>query len=104
MGIDALAEATKWLQERNGIEPRNVAAGATPYIQLFGTIAGACSLANLAVAATNEGPGEWSEAFLHSRETLARFFIQQLVPPAVGLLPAITSGADNLFEIDASVL
>jgi butyryl-CoA dehydrogenase len=103
-GIDALAEATHWLQERIGMEARAVAAGATPYIQMFGTIAGACSLAQLAVAATREGPGEWSEAFLQSRATLARFFVQQLVPPAIGLLSAVTSGSENLFEMDASAL
>ncbi|MBW2293122.1 MAG: acyl-CoA dehydrogenase [Deltaproteobacteria bacterium] len=103
-GIDALAEATEWLQLRIGAEPRDVAAGATPYIQLFGTIAGACSLAQLAVAATQEGPGEWSESFLQSRTTLARFFIRQLVPPAIGLVSAVTSGAENLFELDPSAL
>lgn len=103
-GIDALAGATEWLQKRIGVEPRDVAAGATPYIQLFGVIAGGCSLAQLAVAATQEAPGEWNESFLQSRATLARFFIQQLIPPAIGLVSAVTSGAENLFEIDASAL
>lgn len=103
-GIDALSQATEWLQQRIGVEPRAVAAGATPFIQLFGAIAGACALAQLAVAAAKEGPGEWSESFLQSRATLARFFIQQLVPPAIGLGSAVTSGAENLFEIEASAL
>lgn len=103
-GVEALASATEWLQQRIGVEQRDVAAGATPYMQLFGAIAGAGCLAELAVAATRESPGEWSEAFLASRQTLARFYIQQLVPPAIGLVSAVTAGAENLFEIDAAAL
>ncbi len=102
--IETLARATGWLQQRIGSEPRTVAAGATPYMELFGTVAGACSLAQLAIAAAGESSGEWSESFLNSRAVLARFFIRQLLPPALGLISAITSGGDDLFELEASAL
>ena len=103
-GIEALAEATLWLQQRVGVEPRDVAAGATPYMQMFGAIAGAGCLADLALAAEGESSGEWSTDFLQSRATLARFYIRQLVPPAIGLVAAVTAGAENLFEMDAGAL
>jgi alkylation response protein AidB-like acyl-CoA dehydrogenase len=103
-GVDALARATEWLQQRVGVEHRDVAAGATPYLQLFGAIAGAGHLAELALAASDESSEEWSASFLQSRATLARFYIQQFVPPAIGLAAAVTAGSDNLFEIDASDL
>jgi alkylation response protein AidB-like acyl-CoA dehydrogenase len=103
-GVDALAGATHWLQQRVGVDPRDVAAGATPYMQMFGAIAGAGCLADLALAAEGETSGEWSAEFLQSRATLARFYIRQLVPPAIGLAAAVTAGADDLFEIEASAL
>ena len=101
-GANALAEATAWLQQRIGAESVSVAAGSTPYLQLFGAVAGAGVLADLAIAAANEDSGEWSDSFLKGRATLARFFINQLLPPAIGLVPSITSGADSLFELEAS--
>jgi hypothetical protein len=102
--IDALAEATEWLSLRIGSESQSVAAGSTPYLNLFGTVAAAGAIAKLAIAACEEESGEWSKTFLDSRVTLARFFIQQLLPPAVGLVPSITCGAEALFELDPAAL
>ncbi len=103
-GIETLSEATAWLQERIGVEARDVAAGSTPYINLFGTVAGAAALASLAVAASEETSGEWSDEYLTGRATLARFFIRQLLPPALGLLAGVKGGAEDLFQINASAL
>jgi alkylation response protein AidB-like acyl-CoA dehydrogenase len=102
--IDALAEATEWLSLRIGSESQSVAAGSTPYLNLFGTVAAAGAIAKLAIAACEEDSGEWSKTFLDSRVFLARFFIQQLLPPAVGLVPSITCGAEALFELDPAAL
>jgi len=103
-GIDTLEQATDWLQAHMGVEARAVAAGSTPYINLFGTVAGAVSLAKLALAAAEETSGDWDEAFLKGRAVLARFFIRQLLPPALGLLAGATAGAEDLFALDASAL
>jgi hypothetical protein len=48
--------------------------------------------------------GDGDEAFLRSKVTTARFFCEQLLPPAVGLLASITAGAEPLFAIDPEVL
>ena len=103
-GIEALADATKWLQERMGSDPRALAAGASPYLRLFGVVAGAAELASQAVAAAVEDPAGWSPGFIEGKTATARFFIEQLLPQALGLLPAITAGSDNLFAIEASKL
>jgi len=57
--------------------------------------------ARLAAAA---GDRSADEAFLRSKVTTARFFCEQLLPPAVGLLPSITAGAGPLFAIDPEAL
>jgi len=100
-GVDALASATQWLQQRIGVEDRDVAAGASPYLELFGVVAGAGQLAELALAASVEDSDEWSASFLESRATLARFYVEQIVPPAIGLVSAVKAGASDLFEIQA---
>ncbi len=103
-GIETLARSTAWLQNRMGVEPREVAAGSTPYLNLFGSVAGAASLAQLAIAAVDEKSGEWSEDFLANRVTLARFYIRQLLPQALGFEAAVTAGGTELFDIAPEAL
>ncbi|MGZ8784472.1 MAG: acyl-CoA dehydrogenase [Acidimicrobiia bacterium] len=100
-GLTALEDATEWLLARD--DPNDSLAGATPYLELFGTVTGAWLLAKGAVAAaraleTGEDP------FLRAKIATARFFCTQLLPPAVGLSPAILAGADDLFETDPEYL
>src|SRR5205814_8716110 len=51
-GIEALEEATEYLV---AAEPALAAAGSAPYLQLFGTVAGAWLMARLALAARGRG-------------------------------------------------
>ncbi len=103
-GIETLARSTEWLQERMGVEARDIAAGSTPYLNLFGAVAGATALARLAVAAVEDKSGEWSETYLENRVTLARFFIQQLLPQALGNEAAVKAGSGDLFAIAPDAL
>jgi hypothetical protein len=103
-GIEALQDATAWMQERLGQDPIALAAGSSPYLRLFGAVSGATALAHQAVAAAGENPGDWSPGFIESKTSLARFFIEQLLPQAIGLVPAIKAGSENLFAIDPSAL
>jgi len=93
----ALVEATLWLASSAG-RPVDVLAGATPYLRLFAMVTAGWLMARSALAARArlaEGSGD--EAFLRSKVTTARFFCEQLLPPAVGLVASVTSGAEPLF-------
>jgi hypothetical protein len=48
--------------------------------------------------------GDGEEAFLRSKVVTARFFCEQLLPPAVGLVAAVTAGAGPLFALDPVAL
>jgi alkylation response protein AidB-like acyl-CoA dehydrogenase len=100
----ALVEATLWLASAAG-SPNDVLAGATPYLRLFAMVTAGWLMARSALAAQARlAQGDGDEAFLRSKVTTARFFCEQLLPPAVGLLASITAGAEPLFAIDPEVL
>jgi butyryl-CoA dehydrogenase len=67
-------------------------AGATPYLRLFGTVLGGWVLARQAIAGDAD------------RQVTARYYCEQVLPMARALVPAVTAGADVLFEIPADRL
>ncbi len=91
-GLDALAEATTWLLEQRD-DPNNALAGATPYARMFGIVAGGWQMARAAVAAATKGP--------ESKLVTARFYLEQILPTATGLLPSVTGSARDLFALAA---
>ena len=106
-GLAALEQATDWVFAHREA-PLDVFAGATPYLRLFATVVGGWQLAKGAAAAQARldagDHGSYGPDFLAAKVTTARFFATQLVPQAVGLLPAITAGADDLYAVDAAAL
>jgi hypothetical protein len=95
-GLAALETATEWLLSCE--DPNDALAGATPYLELFGTVAGGWLLAKGAVAAS-KALEENDDPFLQAKLTTARFYCTQLLPRAVGLVPSVMAGAADLFEI-----
>ena len=58
-----------------------------------------------AIARLDAGPADEAEVrWLRSKVVTARFFCEQLLPPAVGLVASITAGAGPLFALDAEGL
>ncbi|MGH9117599.1 MAG: acyl-CoA dehydrogenase [Acidimicrobiales bacterium] len=111
--VDALDEATAYLLGRGAGagsgsgsgSPEDALAGATPYLRMFGTVAGGWLLARQAGAATRllgtaGGGGGYDADFLRAKVATARFYAEQLLPEARGLLGAVTAGADDLFAIE----
>jgi alkylation response protein AidB-like acyl-CoA dehydrogenase len=98
--VAALREATDWLLA-NGLEqPVDALAGATPYLRMFGIVTGGWLLARSAVAASELlAGGDGDAAFLADKVVTARFYADQLLPAARGLLPAVTARAGDLFAI-----
>jgi acyl-CoA dehydrogenase len=96
--VDAAREATEWLAERSRQDPRSVLAGASPYLRLLGTTVCGGLMARQALAATGPGSGRTAggAAFRAAKLVSARFFGEQILPTAPGLLASVTGGAELL--------
>jgi len=87
----SVRNATEWLLERlKSGETEDALAGATPYAQAFGTLAGAAYLGRAALA------GNGPQALV-----LARFFAENELPKMAGLARAATTGAALLSRLSA---
>ena len=81
------------------------AAGATPYLRMFGLTVGGWLLAKQAAAAAQRlAAGEGDPAFLNAKIVTARFFAEQFLPQAAALLGPVTRGAETLFAIPEEAL
>ena len=86
IGLETLEDATSWLQDSDrSHEARS--AGATPYLRLFATTLGGFLLAK-AMRLADKADHEDQKA----RTDSTLFYVQQILPPALGLLPAIKMG------------
>ncbi|MDQ6616726.1 MAG: acyl-CoA dehydrogenase [Actinomycetota bacterium] len=98
--VDALRQASDWLLGRVATEPNDALAGATPYLEMFGLVAGGWLLARSALAAHRmRGQGAADADFLSDKVATARFYCQQLLPGAAALLPAVTAGSAPLYAV-----
>ncbi len=99
--LDAVETASAWLLKAMADSPNEVAAGATPYLRMFGLTVGGHLIAKGGLAAKRMAADPGADApFLDGRVATARFYCEQLLPQAPALLPAITAGAAPLFTID----
>ena len=96
--VAAGKEATHWLRDRLAEDEYDDAlAGATPYLELMGTLAGGWLMARSWLEADrmlsdNDGDPD----FLTTKKATAAFFLTQLLPKANGLVPAVTAGVEPL--------
>jgi 3-(methylthio)propanoyl-CoA dehydrogenase len=91
-----LKSTTDWLLA-NVADTDNALAGATPYLRMCGIVTGGWLLARSAQAAQrllDEGEGDAD--FLRQKLVTARFYAEQLLPQAAGLVPAVTAGPADL--------
>ena len=95
--VAGLRQATDWLLANGLADPNNALAGATPYLRMCGIVTGGWLLGRSALAAQrrlDEGTGD--AAFLGQKILTARFYAEQLLPQAAGLIPAVTAGPADL--------
>ncbi|MCW4386183.1 acyl-CoA dehydrogenase [Salinibacterium sp. SYSU T00001] len=78
----------------------SVLAASTPFLRQWSLVVGGWLMAESALAAAALDDAKQAE----SQFVLARFYIEQLMPAASGLVGAITAGADDLFALDAGAL
>jgi acyl-CoA dehydrogenase len=104
VAIATTRTATEHLVERVTSDPDAVLSASTPFLRLLGTVVCAGLLARSALAAkpgsgdgANDDPDD--AAFRHAKVVSARFFGEQILPSATGLLGAITAGSGDLFAL-----
>ena len=93
-GRETLTTATEAMVEMSAADPRRAAAGAVPYLRLFGLVAGGHFLARGALAASDALRGGSSDsAFYEARLVVARFYADHLLSQAPSLLHPVRDGA-----------
>jgi 3-(methylthio)propanoyl-CoA dehydrogenase len=91
-----LGDTTDWLLQNGLADPLDAFAGATPYLRMFGLVAGGWVMARQALVATGAaGP---DRAFLEQKARTARFYCEQLLPQAAGLVASVTATNRDLAE------
>lgn len=100
-GIDALERTARWMLSQGRTVALDGMAGATPFLRLTATVVGGWLMARQAIAAVAAGTDDPYNA---AKVTTARFFVEQLLPVAEGLVPMITATAAPLYAIAAADL
>ena len=96
-----LHAASDYLLQTAGENMPSAAVGATPYLTLWGTVAGGWVMAAEALEATRRlADGDENQAFLETKLVSARFFADQLLPRSSGLLEAVRSSTDEVIGLD----
>jgi acyl-CoA dehydrogenase len=85
-------------------KPGDLLAGATPYLRIFGLVAGAAYLGEIALAAHKTKTAGDANPAHDARIATARFFAENLLPAAAGLELAVVSGAASVMQSEAALV
>jgi 3-(methylthio)propanoyl-CoA dehydrogenase len=98
-GIDALETATTYMLNEHDV--RLKAAGATSYLELFGTLAGAWQMGEAALAARRRlAAGDGDPTFLAAKIASARVYFSQVLPKAAALCTLVVRGGASVLALD----
>jgi 3-(methylthio)propanoyl-CoA dehydrogenase len=91
--ITALRTSTDWLMEHGLADPLDALAGATPYLRQFSVVTGGWMMARQAIVAMEalSSASDGDKAFYEGKVLTARFYCEQILPQAAGLVPAVTA-------------
>ena len=104
-GLDTLSSSTGWIVEAGARDIRLAATAASPYLRLFGTVAGGWLMGRAAVAAAGKlGEANGDAAFLNAKIKTARFYADNVLPQAQALATMVTEGGASALEIDEAQL
>ena len=104
-GVHQLSTASDWLLELAETDLPRAAAGASPYLRLFGLVTGGWMLARAAATATRQltngadadGPGK---PFLTAKIQTARFYADNILPRATAEAAAVMRGGESTLALD----
>ncbi|MFM9977264.1 MAG: acyl-CoA dehydrogenase [Sphingomonadaceae bacterium] len=99
---DAVDVAADWML---AAAPDDRLAGSYPFLDMVATMtAGALMARQGKVARERLARGEGDPAFLKAKQVTVRYYLDHLVPEALGKAAAATAGAELLYELDADAL
>jgi alkylation response protein AidB-like acyl-CoA dehydrogenase len=99
-GIEALGQATDWLVTTFPEQPELAAAGAVPYLRLFGTVTGGWQMARAGLAARRRLDSNGSDgAASNAKLTTARFYADQVLGEAPALARVVTEGGASVMAL-----
>jgi alkylation response protein AidB-like acyl-CoA dehydrogenase len=102
IGLDALEQATHWLISADSVE---AASAASPYLKLFGQVAGGVMMArSAALALIRLGEAGADHAFCEAKLVTARFYAEQLLPPALALAENLGQMSKTVMALDVETL
>ena len=103
--VTALTDTTQWMLEGFSRNPLETAAGAVPYLMLFGTVAGGWMLGQSALVAAGrvtEGGGD--PLFYAGKIKTARFYADHVLPRVFALKHEVLHGAESLLTLEEAAL
>ena len=99
-GVMALDSATDWILDHQKGDPRDAAAGAVPFLRLWGTVTGGWLMAKSALAAKAKlADGEGNANFLKAKIVTARFYGEQILPRAATYKAGATAGSETVMAM-----
>ncbi len=100
VALDKLQSATRWMLLRQDGDPNQWAAGAVPYLRLWGTVVGGWVMARSALAAEAAlRGGDSGQRHLAAKLITARFYCEHILPQAPGLAAAAMAGAEAVMAL-----
>jgi acyl-CoA dehydrogenase len=102
-GVAALTEATDWLLATFPHNMKAAAAGAVPFLKLFGVVAGGWQLARAALIAKrrlDEGAEDYD--FYRAKIGTARFYAEHVLPLAQSCKQEIVNGSTSVLALEES--
>ncbi|HEX3664574.1 MAG TPA: acyl-CoA dehydrogenase C-terminal domain-containing protein [Rhizomicrobium sp.] len=100
-GLDNLQQATMWLAQRGLANPNDAGAAATDYLRLMGIVTVGWMWARMAKLAKEKlAAGGANTAAYNSKVTLARAWMERMMPECPMLLERIQAGSDTIMAYE----
>jgi alkylation response protein AidB-like acyl-CoA dehydrogenase len=91
-----------WMVAAYGRNTRAAHAGAVPYLNLWGLVAGGWQMGRAALIASEQlATGNGDSRFLRAKIATARFYAECLLPQSAGLAHAVMNGGDSVLALPA---
>ncbi len=99
-GLEALRSATEWVVATAQSDPAGTAAGSAHYLRMFGIVAGGYMMARAALEASDSlAAGDGDPASAEAKRMTARFYAEQYLPQARGLLSPLRDGHSTVMAL-----
>lgn len=100
-GIDVLRQAVDWILNTGEENRPAVDAGAAYFLKMFGIVAGGAMMARSAMRAADRLEADAGDTDFYRKKLItARFYAENILPEASGLLVPLTQGHNALEGID----